>query len=150
MPSDFEKWSTVPVPPEGGSQEGLAPQKTPKTMAEWEAALKENSIPGMENKKAKELVIDESYIHSVQSYLMTQCETLNSLITNYVKIMREVVETGIMEGDTAEALKAFLESVDSDVVRGNGSLTPEQIRNRIDQFVSNYLSRINGADKELY
>ena len=94
------------------------------------------------------LVIDDSHIDAVKSYIMTQCETIDSITKRYVRAMNTVIETGIMEGETAEALKEFLEAVKSDVA--DSSSTPGAMSSQVERFCTNFISKVDKADKELY
>lgn len=94
------------------------------------------------------LVIDDSHISTVQSYVTTQCETIDSIISRYVRAMNTVIETGIMEGSTAEALKEFLAAVKSNV--SDNSATPGAMSSQVERFCTNFIKKVDKADKQLY
>ena len=94
------------------------------------------------------LVIDDAHIAAAKSYIMSQCETVNSIISRYVRAMNEVIETGIMEGTTAEALKEFLAAVKSDVA--DNSATPGTMSSQVERFCTNFIEKVDKADKQLY
>ncbi len=94
------------------------------------------------------LVIDDSHINAVKSYIMAQCKTINSITNRYVRAMSTVIETGIMEGTTAEALKEFLDAVKSDVA--DNSSTPGAMSSQVERFCTNFIKKVDKADKELY
>lgn len=94
------------------------------------------------------LVIDDAHVDTVKSYIMSQCETINSIISRYVRAMNEVIETGIMEGTTAEALKEFLAAVKSDVA--DNSATPGVMCSQVERFCMNFIEKVDKADKQLY
>lgn len=56
-----------------------------------------------------ELVIDEEYINGMAEYFEKQGKQLQKMSNDYIRIMRKVVEDGIIKGETAESLRAFLQ-----------------------------------------
>lgn len=94
------------------------------------------------------LVVDDSHISMAQNYIMTQCKTIDSIISRYVRTMNTVIETGIMEGLTADALKTFLDAVMSDV--SDNSTTPGAMSSQVERFCTNFINKVDKADKELY
>lgn len=56
-----------------------------------------------------ELVIDEEYINGMAEYFEKQGKQLQKMSNDYIRIMRKVVEDGIIKGETAESLSAFLQ-----------------------------------------
>ena len=85
------------------------------------------------------LVIDDAHIDIVKEYVKSQFENLDSIVLRYVKAMNSVIDTGIMEGATAEALKEFLNQVELKA----GS-------NSADRCCINFVVEVDKADKELY
>ena len=94
------------------------------------------------------LVIDDSHIDSVKKYLITQCESIDELVTRYVRIMNSVVEAGFMEGATSDALKEFLREVETDIDKNSSN--PDVMKNHIERFCINFIKKVDKADKELY
>ena len=94
------------------------------------------------------LVLDGTHFDAVKNYIMLQCDTVNSIISRYVQTMNKVIETGIMEGTTAEALKEFLIAVKSDVA--DNSSTPGAMSSQVERFCTNFIKKVDKADKELY
>lgn len=94
------------------------------------------------------LVVDDDYVGSVKAHLVKQCEDINSLANDYVKIMKEVINSGFMEGSTSESLKVFLEEVETNLEESDTN--PFDLRSQIERFCANYIARINEADKDLY
>ena len=94
------------------------------------------------------LVIDDGHINAVQSYISEQCEAIEDITSRYVRTMETVIETGIMEGATAEAVKAFLVAVESYVA--NNSATPARMISQTERFCVNFISKVDKADKHLY
>lgn len=94
------------------------------------------------------LVIDEAYIGGFQNHLASHCHEINVIINEYSKIMNEVITAGIVEGETAEALKVFVGEVKSKAEAD--SVNPQAMVSHIERLCSNYISRIDEADRDLY
>lgn len=94
------------------------------------------------------LVIDDEHIGSVKEYINEQCESIDSIVSRYVRTMENVIETGIMEGTTAEALKEFLSQVESDI--GDNSATPGKMAERSARYCDNFIKHVDKADKQIY
>ncbi len=94
------------------------------------------------------LVIDDSHINAIKEYVVSQCETIDDIIYLYIREMNSVIETGIMEGTTADALKEFLNQVESDLE--TNIATPDIIGDQTATFCRRFLQTVDKADKELY
>lgn len=94
------------------------------------------------------LVIDDAHVNAVKAYFMAQCETLNDIKNKYITTMETVIETGIMEGATAEALKEFLEQIRCDL--GDNTATPWLMSSQVERLCDNFISRVDEADKQIY
>ncbi len=94
------------------------------------------------------LVVIDEYIDSVKAYFMTQCEDINNIKNSYVRAMGKLIETGIMEGSTAEALKVFLEKIQCDL--GNNTETPQLMSSKVERLCLDFSAKIDKADKQLY
>lgn len=94
------------------------------------------------------LVIDDTYIDSIKQYIAGQCESLDNIISRYIKTMETVIETGIMEGKTADALKEFLNQVKS--VDDKNSIALDFLGREMERVCTHFIEKINEADKELY
>ncbi|MCI9523510.1 MAG: hypothetical protein HFF01_00445 [Erysipelotrichaceae bacterium] len=94
------------------------------------------------------LVIDDAHIDIVKEYVKSQFENLDSIVLRYVKAMNSVIDTGIMEGATAEALKEFLNQVE--LKAGSNSADLGLIASHVDRCCINFVVEVDKADKELY
>lgn len=94
------------------------------------------------------LVIDDAHIGAVKTYFMDQCESINNIKNKYVTAMENLIENGIMEGDTAEALKEFLEQIKCDL--GDNTGTPWLMSAQFERLCKNFIARIDVADKQIY
>lgn len=94
------------------------------------------------------LIVDDAHIDAVKTYIMEQGDTIGNITRRYVNTMQNVVETGIMEGATADALKEFLFAIRSDV--SENSSAPALMDVKVERFCTNFIERIDKADKEIY
>lgn len=94
------------------------------------------------------LVIDDAHIDAVKTYFMEQCEGINDIKNKYVNAMESLVENGIIEGDTAEALKEFLEQIKCDL--GDNTGTPKVMASQVERLCKDYITKVDKADKQLY
>lgn len=88
-----------------------------------------------------ELIINEEYINGMAEYFEKQGKQLQSMADGYVTAMRKVVEEGIVRGETAETMRAFLqyaEKLNQVIVS-----TAMKIRNS----TVNYLEEIDTQDQ---
>lgn len=94
------------------------------------------------------LVIVDEYVDSVKDYFMEQCENINGVKNSYIGAMERLIETGIMEGDTAEALKVFLEKIQCDL--GDNTGTPWLMSSQVERLCLDFIKKVDKADKQLY
>lgn len=95
-----------------------------------------------------ELVVDDAYIESVREFLKRQSDELGDLIYKYIRTMNSVIEMGFMEGKTADAVKEFLNQIESQI--GSDRANPEYMDSKIERLCINFVERIDKADKDLY
>ena len=85
-----------------------------------------------------DVCVDDEYMEQMGEYLKKEAYELDEMIWSYIRIVRQVCEDGISEGETSKALEEFLEqAVDT---------TGDQLK----RYCTNYVSRIDDADKDLY
>lgn len=91
-----------------------------------------------------ELVIDDNYINEVAGYFETQGKQLQRMVDSYIAALKRVTEEGVVEGETSDALKSFLEYAEklNQVI----SATSVEVRDT----VMNYLEEIDTQDQYLY
>lgn len=94
------------------------------------------------------LVIDDAHIGAVKTYFMTQCETIHSIKKRYYKAMEAVLDTGIMEGKTAEAIKEFLVQFECEL--GDNTATPYLMSAQVERLSDNFITKVDKADKQIY
>ena len=62
--------------------------------------------------------------------------------------METVLETGIMEGNTAEALKEFLQQIRCDL--GENTAIPWLMSSQVERLCDNFINKVDKADKQIY
>lgn len=94
------------------------------------------------------LVVDDTYIETVRQYGKDRCDEMNEVLRHYKIIMNEVIETGIMEGETAKAIKTLIEEVE--LSAGTEDIKLSDFSANIDRLCVNFKERIDEEDKNLY
>lgn len=91
-----------------------------------------------------ELVIDDSYINEMAEYFEMQGKQLQCMVDSYIAALKRVTQEGVVEGETSDALKSFLEYAEklNQVI----SAASTEIRDS----VINYLEEIDTQDQYLY
>lgn len=91
-----------------------------------------------------ELVIDDSYINEMAEYFEMQGKQLQGMVDSYIAALKRVTQEGVVEGETSDALKSFLEYAEklNQVI----SAASTEIRDS----VINYLEEIDTQDQYLY
>lgn len=95
-----------------------------------------------------DLIIHEEKIIAQKQYIINQCETLSSISSSYISILKKIIDGGIIDGTTSDALKEFIVQVESKLT--SNSSTPELMQDEVSRYCTNYLDQINRADKDLY
>lgn len=89
-------------------------------------------------------IIDDEYCASMGDYFKKQGENVDTLVSEYLRILRMVKLLAIRKGETAEALEAFISYADR---------LKEQVGNISDSAqtqVTNFLAQIDQADQYLF
>ena len=82
-----------------------------------------------------DVCVDDEYMEQMGEYLKKEAYELDEMIWSYIRIVRQVCEDGISEGETSKALNS-----------GGVDTTGDQLK----RYCTNYVSRIDDADKDLY
>lgn len=93
---------------------------------------------------SNQLIIDDDYCNSVAEYFANQGEHLDEVISQYVAILQEIKDSAITSGDVSNALGTYI----SYAKRLNGQIT--NISAIAKSHVSNFLTRVDSADKYLF
>lgn len=91
-----------------------------------------------------ELVIDDSYINEMAEYFEMQGKQLQCMVDSYIAALKRVTQEGVVEGETSDALKSFLEYAE----KLNQVISAASIEIR--DSVINYLEEIDTQDQYLY
>ena len=94
------------------------------------------------------LVVDDTYVEAVRQYGQARCDEMDEVLRSYKKIMNNVLETGIMEGETAKAIKTLIEEVE--LSAGTEDIKLSDFSANIDRLCVNFKERIDKEDKNLY
>lgn len=54
-------------------------------------------------------IVDDNYINEMAEYFERQGKQLQGMMDSYIDAIRRVTENGIVQGDTADRLKSYLE-----------------------------------------
>lgn len=95
-----------------------------------------------------DLIVEDEYVVELADYIKKQCELIGEFIGEYIKILKEVVECGICEGDTAAALEEFIQQVKTNTAVSYSSYTQLGIKTK--RLGSDFVSEIDLADGDLY
>lgn len=91
-----------------------------------------------------ELMVDDDYINGMAEYFEKQGKQLQCMADSYMEFMKRITEEGIVEGETADALKSFLGYAEK--LKRVISVTSAEMRDS----VMNYLEEIDEQDQYLY
>lgn len=92
----------------------------------------------------RDIIVTDECWENFGDQMQKRCADLEEVYDTYIDILRKVSEYGIIEGYTAEALKAFTgkaEKLKTEL---------EQIGLEIYYACDNYVREIDEADKDLY
>lgn len=94
--------------------------------------------------KDEGLTIDESYIDEMAEHFERQGRQLQKMADAYIVAMRQIVQEGIVKGETSETLMRFTECAEKlhQVIQ----LTAERVRDS----VMNYLEEVDAQDQYLF
>lgn len=90
------------------------------------------------------LIIDNNYINEIAEYFEKQGKQLQNMADAYIAAIKRITDEGIVQGETSEALKIFLEYAQ----KLNQIISSTSIEAR--DTVMNYLEEIDAQDQYLY
>ena len=91
-----------------------------------------------------DIIIDDDYVIECKNQIETEGKKLEDALTDYVKILGNIKLSGIIEGETANALDAFIQTA-SEIRDG--------LKGRYSQgkvYCGSYIDHIDDADEYLY
>lgn len=92
---------------------------------------------------------DDEYMEQMGEYLKKEAYELDEMIWSYIRIVRQVCEDGISEGETSKALEEFLEQARS-LAGVDNSGGVDTMGDQLRRSCINYVSSIDDADQDLY
>ena len=96
------------------------------------------------NMASNDLIIDDDYCKSMQTYFMTQGEQLDKLISDYVVILKGINSNAIVSGEVSKALGVYISYAQklSEQFSDISSVAKIQI--------NNFLTSVDNADQYLF
>lgn len=91
-----------------------------------------------------ELIIDDDYCKAMGNYFLQQGTQLDSIILQYIAILKEIRTSAIMSGDVSDALSAYIVYAEKLSRRFNDISV--SAKNEINKFLTN----IDQADQYLF
>lgn len=93
---------------------------------------------------SKELIIDDEYCKQMGSYCVQKGEELDGMVNKYIEALTYARRHAIVGGDVAEALNIYIDYA--------ACLKKEigLISNDVNKQITDYLSRVDEADKYLF
>lgn len=90
-------------------------------------------------------VISDEYVDSLATTLKEESENIEATLNHYINLLQGIKDSGFMQGNTSEALEAFIEQ--ASLLKGALSQT---VAPTIDVECQNYIRKIDEADEYLY
>lgn len=91
------------------------------------------------------IVIDDNYTGKVKNNYIKAGETLDEVMKEYVRILRQLIEEGGISGKTAEKLGAF-----ADLTEALLKEVMQTVTSQLAQQMEQYVEAMDEADKEIY
>ncbi len=95
-----------------------------------------------------DLIVDDGFYTKAGAWAKKQGDALNNARNKYYRIMCKVIEKGIKEGKTADALKEFVEQAHSEGEKGASN--PWMLGVEASGYCTDYVAQIDEADEDLY
>lgn len=92
-------------------------------------------------------ILEDDYYNELQTYFVKQYKNIQAVVSNYISIMDEVAEHGIMDGKTAKALKEFNNQLRKEL---NVKTCVEKQGKIAKRYCSNFVDRVDKDDEGLY
>ena len=93
---------------------------------------------------AAEIKIDDDYVTEMGKYIQEQFEDLDEAYQLYIQIMLGIKSHGIMKGDTADAIEAFIEYAQA--IEGQINELGESAK----KLCNNYITDVDLIDQYLF
>lgn len=93
---------------------------------------------------SKDLIIDDDFCKSMGTYFVKKGEEMDQMIVDYISVLQDVRNKGIVSGDVATALSSYI-SYASKLKKQIGNISSD-VNNKINSF----LARVDDADQYLF
>ena len=91
-----------------------------------------------------DIVICDEFVNKTGTWIAEETKKMETALDIYLNIMQDISATGIIEGDTAEALKLFIST--AEILKGKFS----NMGQCTEQACKNFISKVDDADQYLY
>ena len=91
-----------------------------------------------------EVILNEEYFTKMKSYYNKTGELLDLILREYIQILFQIREKGIVEGETAKALSVYIMSVG--ILKGQNAHMSKEIAD----LLQSYITAVDREDKFLY
>lgn len=95
-----------------------------------------------------DLVITDENYSKIGAWFVKQGDEFMDMVRVYCTLMNSLVEKGFIAGDTSDALKTFISSVETEIQKN--SYNPSYIGTASQRFADNFITKIDVADGDLY
>lgn len=93
---------------------------------------------------SNELIIDDEFCRTMGTYFIKQGQQFDQMIDNYISILQNVRNKGIVSGDVATALSSYISYV-SKLKKQIGNISFD-----VNRKINSFLSRVDDADQYLF
>lgn len=94
------------------------------------------------------LVVEDDYITDTGSYFGNNYKLYNEYVKEYIDILKEITENGIVSGQTHDALVEFQQQVATS--SGVQSSSAEALGKKYNTYCTEFISDLDKADGDLY
>lgn len=93
---------------------------------------------------SNELIIDDEFCRAMGTYFTKQGQQFDQMIADYISILQDVRNKGIVSGDVATALSSYI-SYASKLKKQIGNISSD-----VNSKINSFLSRVDDADQYLF
>lgn len=93
---------------------------------------------------SKDLIIDDDFCKSMGTYFVKKGEEMDQMISDYISILQDVRNKGIVGGDVATALSSYI-SYASRLKKQIGNISSD-----VNSKINSFLARVDDADQYLF
>ena len=94
------------------------------------------------------LIVEDDYITDVGGFFQTNYKKYNEYVKEYIEILGEITENGIVSGQTHDALVEFQRQVATG--SGVSSSSAEALGKKYNTYCTKFISDLGKADGDLY